>query len=143
MYVDRKVHSQGVLDGGSKLCNSHSKSDYAIHILNRSPSVAVKEATPEEAWSGYKPSVDHLRVFGSIGYVHVPDVKRSKLDEKSVKCIRLGLSGESKAYRLYNPETKKILISRDVQFAENEEWDWKKSEEEVERDVLEWGEEED
>ena len=30
---------------------------------------------------------------------------------------------ESKAYKLYNPSTKKLTVSRDVQFIEDEAWD--------------------
>lgn len=54
----------------------------------------------------------------------------------------LGVSEESKAYRLYNPLTKKIVVSRDVVFEENESWDWDKSGKEIRSDVLEWGEKE-
>ncbi|XP_071705208.1 uncharacterized protein [Rutidosis leptorrhynchoides] len=54
------------------------------HVLNRSPTLAVKDVTPEEAWGGIKPSVDYFRVFGCIGHVHVPDAKRNKLENKSV-----------------------------------------------------------
>ena len=46
---------------------------WAIHVLNRSPTLSVKDLTPEEAWSGVKPSVQHFRIFGCISYVHVPD----------------------------------------------------------------------
>ena len=54
------------------------------------------------------------------------DAQRKKLDDKSIKCIFLGVSEESKAYRLYNPVTKRIIISRDVVFMENEKWSWNK-----------------
>lgn len=81
--------------------------NWAVHILNRSPTLAVKAVTPEEAWSGNKPCVDYFRVFGYIAYVHTPDARRSKLDDKSMKCVLLGVSEESKAYRLYNPILKK------------------------------------
>nr|KYP60819.1 Retrovirus-related Pol polyprotein from transposon TNT 1-94 [Cajanus cajan] len=100
----------------------------ATHILNRCPTSVLPNMTPEEAWKERKPSVTHLKVFGCIGYVHVPDVTRKKLDEKSIKCVYVGVSEESKAFRMYNPETKKIIISRDVVFDEMEKWDWKKSE---------------
>jgi len=40
---------------------------------------------PKEAWNGRKPSVKHLKVFGSICSEHIPDAKRSKLDDKSEK----------------------------------------------------------
>jgi transposase InsO family protein len=98
--------------------------NWAIYILNRSPTTALNDITPEEAWSSTKPFVKHFRIFGCIAYTHVPDAQRRKLDDKSVKCIFLGVSEESKAYRLYNPISKKIIISRDVIFAENEKWKW-------------------
>ncbi|GKV28744.1 hypothetical protein SLEP1_g37756 [Rubroshorea leprosula] len=96
--------------------------NWSIHILNRSPTLAVKDMTPEEAWSGRKPTVDHLRIFGCVAYAHVPDQKRKKLDNKGEKCIFLGVGNQSKAYKLYNPSTKKIVISRDVVFDEEQIW---------------------
>ena len=45
------------------------------------------------------------------------------MDNKGEKCIFIGYSEESKAYRLYNPSTKKLIVSRDVQFIEEEAWD--------------------
>ena len=76
--------------------------------------------TPQEAWSGRKPAVDHFRIFGCIAYAHVPDEKRKKLEDKSLKCVFLGVSGTSKAYKLYDPLTKKVVVSRDVIFDENQ-----------------------
>jgi hypothetical protein len=97
---------------------------WATYVLNRSPTVSVKNVTPEEAWSGIKPYVHHFRVFGCLAYAHVPDNHRKKLDSKSIKCVHLGLSEESKAYKLYDPIEKKIIISRDVVFDESNGWDW-------------------
>ena len=45
--------------------------------------------------------------------------QRCKLDDKAVKCIFVGYSAESKGYRLYHPQSKRILISRDVVFVED------------------------
>lgn len=67
----------------------------------------------------------------------VPYERRIKLDEKSVRCVIMGLIKESKAYRLYNPETKKIIVSRDVQFDENKRWEWEK---EAHNEELSWNE---
>jgi transposase InsO family protein len=97
---------------------------WATYVLNRSPTVSVKNITPEESWSGIKPSVHHFRVFGCLAYAHIPDNHRKKLDSKSIKCVHLGLSEESKAYKLYDPIEKKIIISRDVVFDELHGWDW-------------------
>lgn len=97
---------------------------YAVDILNRSPSKALNDITPEEKWSNWKPSVEHLRIFGSVAYALVPYQKRIKLDERNIKCVVFGVSKESKAYRLYNPATGKIIISRDVHFDESKGWEW-------------------
>ncbi|KAK4406314.1 Retrovirus-related Pol polyprotein from transposon TNT 1-94 [Sesamum angolense] len=90
----------------------------AVYLLNRCPTKAVQNMTPIEAWSGKKPSAKHLRVFGSICYVHIPTEKRHKLEEKTEKGIFLGYSTQSKGYRIYNLKTKKLIISRDVEFDE-------------------------
>lgn len=47
---------------------------------------------------------------------------RKNLDDKSMKCILVGVSDESKANWLYNPLTKKVLVSRDVVFDEKSTW---------------------
>ncbi len=55
-------------------------------------------------------------------------VGRHKLDQKSKKYIFVGYSLNSKPYRLFDPETKSIVISRDVKFDENLSWKEKKYE---------------
>ena len=90
----------------------------AIYIMNRTPTTAVHGMTPEEKFIGKKPDVSHLKVFGYIAYVHVPDEKRSKLDPKADKCIFIGYSSEQKGYRCFSPFTRKLQVSRDVVFNE-------------------------
>lgn len=98
--------------------------NWTIYVLNRSPTLAVKDKTPEEAWSGTKPSVSHFNVFGCIGHVHVPDVKRTKLENKSCKYVLFGVSELSKGYRMFDPVKQNIIISRDVIFEKDEQWRW-------------------
>jgi transposase InsO family protein len=95
----------------------------ATYILNRCPTKRLNGITPEEAWSGSKPSVEHLKVFGSIAYKHVPDQLRKKLNDKSEVMILVGyhITG---GYKLYDPVNKVTVISRDVVFDELKEWDW-------------------
>jgi hypothetical protein len=64
--------------------------------------------TPKEKFTGKKPDVSHLRVFGYIAYVHVPNEKRSKLDPKVEKRIFIGYSLEQKGYRCFNSSTWKL-----------------------------------
>lgn len=73
---------------------------WTSHVLNRSFTKAIKDKVPEERWTGIKPKVDYFRVFGSVAHVHIPVQRRIKLDDRSHKCILLGVSEESKAYRL-------------------------------------------
>ncbi|EOY09394.1 Uncharacterized protein TCM_024822 [Theobroma cacao] len=94
------------------------------YLLNVFPTRAVLNCTPYEAWRGMRPWVSYLRVFGCIAYALVKSQTQHKLDEKSEKCIFLGYSSQSKAYRLYNSKNGKIIISRDVIFNEDASWDW-------------------
>ncbi|KAH9719925.1 hypothetical protein KPL70_005931 [Citrus sinensis] len=96
----------------------------AVYLSNRSPIRSVWGKTPQEAWSGRKPSITHLRVFRSIAYVHVPDESRAKMDDKSEKFIFIGYDNNSKGYKLYNPNNGKIVISRDVVFDKEGECDF-------------------
>ncbi|PWA61635.1 hypothetical protein CTI12_AA371330 [Artemisia annua] len=98
--------------------------DGAVYLLNRCLSKSLDNKTPQEAWNGMKPTVSHLRVFGSIAYVHVPSQRRSKLDDRSEKYVFVGYDKQSKGYKLYNPITRKVVVSRDVEFHEEEAWDW-------------------
>lgn len=101
-----------------------------MYVQNRYPTVAVIETTPQEAWSGHKPSIHFFRVFECLAYAHVPENKRKKRDDRSKKCVLLGISEESEAYRLFDPTSQKVRISRDVVFNEEELWNWKGKEKE-------------
>jgi hypothetical protein len=90
----------------------------AVYIQNRCPHKALEEKTPEEVFTGKKPSVDHLRIFGSLVYIHVPKEKRTKLEPSGKKGTFVGYSETSKAYRIYVPGKKYIEVSRDVTFHE-------------------------
>jgi hypothetical protein len=90
----------------------------ACYLINRSPSSTLVEKTWHEVWTGNKPSLEHLRVFGFDAYVHVPKENWSKLDNKAEKCICIGYRDGMKGYKLWNPKTKKIVYSRDVVFRE-------------------------
>lgn len=115
------------------------ETQYAVPILNRSPTAILGDVKPTEKWSAHKPSVEHLRVFGCVAFALIPYEKRVKLDEKSVRCIMFGVSKESKAYRLYDPDNKRIIISKDVRFDEGKRWEWEEGHEE--EDFIVCGEE--
>jgi len=52
----------------------------------------------------------------------VPHLK--KLDDRSKPMVYLGVEEGSEAYRLYDPNTRRIVVSRDVIFEEDVPWQW-------------------
>jgi Reverse transcriptase (RNA-dependent DNA polymerase) len=89
--------------------------------------VKLDDQTPQEAWGGQKPTVSHLKVFGSVAYAHVPNQRRTKLEDKSKRYIFIGYDEKTKGYKLLDPISKKVMVSRDVRVNEASEWDWNNS----------------
>ena len=83
--------------------------------------------------------MEHFRIFGCLAHVHVPDSKHTKLDNNNFVCVLLGVSEESKSYRLYDPIRRKVVINKDVIFEEARQWDWDASYEDQVLQDLEWG----
>lgn len=92
----------------------------AVYVQNRMPHRALgSNKTPEGMFTGKKPKVSHLRIFGFPVYLHVPKEKRTKLDPLGKKGIFIGYSESSKGYKVYIPGHMKIETSRDVTFDED------------------------
>lgn len=92
----------------------------SVYLKNRSPSAAMKDATPEELWTKKKVDMSHLRVFGCIAYAHIPKSFRKKLDSKSEQMIMIGYCESTKSYRLVKPDQpNKLVKRRDVVFLED------------------------
>ncbi|WZZ60567.1 hypothetical protein YC2023_060674 [Brassica napus] len=97
---------------------------HATYLLNRVATRALKEKTPYEVLCKKRPNVSHLRVFGCIGYAKIDGAKLKKLDDRSRMLVHLGTEPGSKAYRLYDPNSRRIVVSRDVIFDEEKGWNW-------------------
>ena len=82
----------------------------------------MHEVTQHEKYFRKKLDLSHTRTFSAIGYVHILDEKRQKLDPKLEKCLLVGYSLEQKGYKCYNPSTRKVRVSRDVVFDESVSW---------------------
>jgi hypothetical protein len=87
----------------------------------------LKDKTHAEVFSGIKPKVGHLRIFGCPVYIHVPKEKRTKMEPSGKKGVFVGYSENSKAYNIYVPGQRQIEVSRDV--TSHEEVAFKKSRE--------------
>ena len=87
-----------------------------IYVQNRISHNALGNKTPEEMFSGNKPKVSHLKIFGCPVYIHIPKDKISKLDPLGNKGLFVGYSDHSKSYRIYIPGYCQIELSKDVTF---------------------------
>jgi transposase InsO family protein len=91
----------------------------AVYLLNRSPTKALENQTPYEAWYGPRPSLHHLRKFGCNAYIHVPPEKRGKLQAKARCCIMLGyVLNTTKLWRVWDPIQRSIVHAANVIFDE-------------------------
>ena len=54
-------------------------------------------------------------------------MKRDKLDKKAKPGVFIGYSNSSEAYRIFQPQNGKILVSKDVKFMEDRQWNWEES----------------
>lgn len=63
---------------------------------------------------GKPPNLKHLRIWGSVAYEHIPRQFTKKFDVRARKVVLVGYQNNSANYRLYNPVTKKVSMSRDV-----------------------------
>ncbi|KAK4839943.1 hypothetical protein QYF36_026125 [Acer negundo] len=89
----------------------------AIYILNDVPSKSVPK-TPHELWTGRKPSLQHLRIFGCPA--HVLKGKTEKMESRSETCIFVGYPKETKGYYFYSPSDLKVFISTNAKFLEKD-----------------------
>ncbi|GFX09416.1 retrovirus-related Pol polyprotein from transposon TNT 1-94 [Trichonephila clavipes] len=65
---------------------------------------------------GIKPSIRHLRPFGSTLYVGTPRPLRGKLDPKAKKGILVGFALGTRGYRVWIPEDSKVIETSNVRF---------------------------
>ncbi|CAI7918054.1 unnamed protein product [Closterium sp. NIES-54] len=88
---------------------------------------ATGDFHPSPEWIGRKPKVDMLRVFGCMCMALVPKhLRHNKLGAKAIWAAHLGMAQNSKGWLLWDPFTKKFLVSRDCKFMENLMYkDWK------------------
>lgn len=97
---------------------------HSTYLINRVATRVLKSQTPYEALKGQKPNVEHLRVFGCIGYAKTNSPYLRKLDDRTRTLVHLGTEPGSKAYRLFDPMNRRLVVSRDVVFDENKGWTW-------------------
>ena len=123
----KSERSIGLVEEGARSMLAHANLakhfwSYAVrtktYLLNRSFTNTIGQ-TPFEALHGRKPSVKHLRTFGSIGYSKVVKNKRGKLNPKGIPVMMLGYAHRQQGYFILNLETKRTEITRTAVFEED------------------------
>jgi hypothetical protein len=89
----------------------------AVFTLNCVPSKSV-EKTPYEIWTGKRPSLSFLKIWGCDAYVK--RLTPTKLEPRFDKCIVVGYPRETKGYYFYNRQENKVFVSRNAVFLEKE-----------------------
>lgn len=107
---------------------------HTTYIINRLATRSLDSKTPYEMLREKKPNVSHIKVFGCLGYAKIEGPQLKKLDDRSRMLVHLGTEPGSKAYRLYDPSTRKVIVSRDVVFDEARGWNWNNESTETQND---------
>jgi hypothetical protein len=90
-----------------------------VYLQNKSPHRILGKMTLEEAFNGRRLNVKHIRIFGCLTFSHVPSERRTKLDTIAQQGILVGYLEVSKAYRIYIPPLRRVVVTRDVRFEED------------------------
>ena len=107
------LHDQGLaLHLWAEACNT------MVYVQNGSPYQIVEMKKLEEAYSGKRPNVGHLRIFGSSVYFHVMKDAWKKLEPKTELGIFVGYIDTPHNYWVYMPTSRMIVVSRDIRFDE-------------------------
>ena len=94
----------------------------AAYILNRVPTKATAK-TPYELWTGKKPSLKHLHIWGCPAEARPYRPHEKKLDSRTISCYFIGYSERSEGYKFYDPTTKSIFETGNARFFEDVEFD--------------------
>lgn len=103
----------------------------AAYLQNRMVSRSI-DKTPLKLFTGQRPDLSHVRAFGAKVYSHIPKEKRRKLDDKAQEGVLVGYHGGTAGYRILDPATDEIWISRSVKVIESEHTNQKGCQEEKE-----------
>ena len=92
-----------------------------MEMTRNSMSTTKNKESANKLFFGKNPSfLNSMVEFGRVGSVTKRDKLKGKMEDRAVKCIMVGYgknhSGDT--YRLYNPSTRRIILSRDVTWSD-------------------------
>ena len=108
----------------------------ACHTVNRVYFRPSTKKTPYELWKGRKPNVKYFRIFGSTYFILKDRENVGKFDTRSDERIFLGYSSTSKAYRVYNKRTTKVMETVNVVIDESSDSSSEKGIKELTKEII-------
>ena len=90
----------------------------AVYVQNHCLHRVLGMSTPKEAFTGKKPDISHLKIFGSPIYIHVTKEARKKLELTPEVGIFLGYTETPHNYRVYLPNIQMTVMRWDIKFNE-------------------------
>ena len=78
----------------------------------------TEPTTPTELWTGRKPSLKHIRLWGCP--THVLKGKTDKLEPRTEVCFLVGYPRGTKGGLFYSPKDQKVIVSTNVWFLEED-----------------------
>ena len=93
----------------------------AVYILNRVPSKVVSK-TPYELWTGKKPVIKHLHIWGCPAEARPYRPHEGKLDSRTTSCYFVGYAERSRGFKFYDPLKKSFFETGNARFLEDVEF---------------------
>lgn len=91
------------------------------YLHNRTPNTNTNGKTPHELFFGSTPQADHLRIFGSWAFVHVPEERRKRLDDRAIKCRFVNYLDGMKGWRFWIPTKNTFVESAHASWLDEKE----------------------
>ncbi|SGZ15958.1 BQ5605_C029g10714 [Microbotryum silenes-dioicae] len=124
----RALHNCSIVEGVlALLADAHlpktfweEAAAYFVYCKNLCQHSALDKETPNSVWQGSRANALALHPFGCTAWLTVAPKLRSKLDPKVVRVLFTGYNLASKAFRIYDTTTKKIILGRNASFLDTE-----------------------
>ncbi|KAH9182462.1 hypothetical protein AeNC1_015563 [Aphanomyces euteiches] len=92
---------------------------YVVHVYNNTPQELLNQRTPYEVLYSKPSRLYMLKTFGCMAYKFIPKSHRpTKLTNPAIPCVFLGYAEDQLGYKLWDPKSRTVTVSRSVKFDE-------------------------
>ena len=92
--------------------------NHSVYIKNRTPHSKLGLKSPFEIYTGKKPDLSKIRIFGCVAYQHIDESLRKKFENSANRYIYVGNSTTSNTYLLFDKTRGTVIQSGMVKFKE-------------------------